>query len=337
MATKDDVNQKIATLEEAIKAIKPWVKVTCAPLVKYRDTDRFSSTGWNGYNKVYQESQSWLREGIMDAVYPMIYYKGNHFYPFVRDWLENSYGRPAVPGLGIYFLHPSEGNWVLADVQREMNYSRSLGLGVAHYRSKFLTDNTKGLYDWCKRVYYPYPALTPGMTWQTKEAPNSPSSLNVRYLGNGAELDWSDVSDTRHNTYVTYNVYRSENEVVNINVPQNLVAARLLKSEYRDTKADRKYYYAITAVNRFGNESAPLQSVSGPKAEQSDVEYSLGQVILTPVTNVRAVLINDLSGRTIKEVPYSTNIDVAELESGSYQVVYVTTDNRRQPAGIFFK
>ena len=136
---------------------------------------------------------------------------------------------------------------------------------------------------------------------------------------------------------MTYNVYRSENEVVNINVPQNLVAARLLKSEYRDTKADRKYYYAITAVNRFGNESAPLQSVSGPKAEQSDVEYSLGQVILTPVTNVRAVLINDLSGRTIKEVPYSTNIDVAELESGSYQVVYVTTDNRRQPAGIFFK
>lgn len=334
---RNNITACVRAMYNAIKAIKPWVKVTCAPLGKYRDTDRFSSTGWNGYNKVYQESQRWMREGIMDAVYPMIYYKGNHFYPFVRDWLENSYGRPAVPGLGIYFLHPSEGNWVLADVQREMNYCRSLGLGVAHYRSKFLTDNTKGLYDWCKKVYYPYPALVPGMTWQTKEVPNAPASINVRYSGNGAELDWSDVSDTKNNTYVTYNVYRSENKVVNINVPQNLVAARLLKSEFRDTKADKKYYYAVTAVNRFGNESAPLQSVAAPNEGPSDVEYAHGQVILAPVNNVRSVQINDLSGRVIKEVPYSTNIEVAELEPGSYQVVFITQDNRRLPAGIFFK
>jgi hypothetical protein len=40
-----------------------------------------------------------------------MYFRGNSFYPFALDWQENSYGRQVIPGLGIYFLHPSEGNW----------------------------------------------------------------------------------------------------------------------------------------------------------------------------------------------------------------------------------
>ena len=39
----------------------------------------------------------------------MLYFRGNHFYPFALDWQEQSNGRQIIPGLGICFLDPSEG------------------------------------------------------------------------------------------------------------------------------------------------------------------------------------------------------------------------------------
>ena len=72
----------------------------------------------------------------------MLYFRGNHFYPFALDWQEQSNGRQIIPGLGIYFLDPSEGNWTLDEVERQMHFIRTHKLaGQAHYRVKYLMDN----------------------------------------------------------------------------------------------------------------------------------------------------------------------------------------------------
>lgn len=89
--------------------MKPWVKVSTCPVGKYKDTSRYPSRGWNAFHTVYQDVQGWLGEGIQDQIYPMLYFRGNHFYPFALDWQEQSNGRQIIPGLGIYFLDPSEG------------------------------------------------------------------------------------------------------------------------------------------------------------------------------------------------------------------------------------
>lgn len=81
------------------------MKLSCAPIGKFDDLTRYSSHGWNAYNKGCQDAQRWLREGLMDQIYPMMYFRGNQFYPFAMDWKENSYGKTIVPGLGIYFYH----------------------------------------------------------------------------------------------------------------------------------------------------------------------------------------------------------------------------------------
>ena len=335
---RDNITACVRAMYRTIKAIKPWVKVTSAPLGKYRDTDRFSSTGWNGYNKVYQEAQAWLQEGIMDGLFPMAYYKGNHFYPFIHDWIEHANGRPIVPGLGIYFLHPSEGNWTLGDVQRQMNYCRSLGLGVAHYRSKFLTDNTKGLYSWCLKEFYPYQSLPVPMTWQTTEKPVTPTHLDVQQENGISQLRWDAVTDDRNHTYVMYNVYRSVQPIVNIAAPQNLVAARLQSPAYREETYGQQYYYAVTAVNRFGIESDPLQSVTGPViTEVPAVEYAAGRIHLNTDMEAQKVRILDLTERVLMECPYMQEINVSQLESGSYRVVLVQKNGRKRHLGIFFK
>jgi uncharacterized lipoprotein YddW (UPF0748 family) len=101
-----------------VKAYKPWVKMSCSPIGKYDDLSRYSSRGWNARRQVAQDAQGWLRDGLMDQLYPMMYFQGNNFYPFAIDWQEQSYGRTIVSGLGIYMLHPQERNWPLAEVKR---------------------------------------------------------------------------------------------------------------------------------------------------------------------------------------------------------------------------
>jgi hypothetical protein len=91
--------------------------------------------------------------GIMDQLYPMMYFKGNNFYPFAINWKENSYGKDIVPGLGIYFLDPREGNWKIEDIKRQLYFLRSEGMGFCLFRAKYLLDNIKGIYDFLRTEY----------------------------------------------------------------------------------------------------------------------------------------------------------------------------------------
>ena len=58
-----------------------------------------------------------------------------------------------IPGLGIYFLDPKEGDWTLDEIERQINFTRGQSLsGQAHYRIQYLMENTKGLYDMAGNV-----------------------------------------------------------------------------------------------------------------------------------------------------------------------------------------
>ena len=83
-----------------------------------------------------QDAKAWMRDGLMDALYPMMYFRGENFYPFAVDWQEGAYGRTISPGLGIYFLDPKEGRWQLDDVTREMYVLRELGMGFCSRRTR---------------------------------------------------------------------------------------------------------------------------------------------------------------------------------------------------------
>lgn len=336
---RDNITAIVREAYRTVKEIKPWVKVTSAPLGKYRDTSRFPSGGWNGYHKVFQDAQRWMKEGIMDGLYPMLYYRGNNFYPFVHDWKENACGRPVIPGLGIYFMHPSEGNWSLSDIQREMNYCRSLGMGIAHYRSKFLTDNTRGLYDWCNEYYYPYPSLTPAMTWIDDTTPAAPEQLEIRQEEGREQLQWSACTDTLHHTYVTYNVYRSRETPVDTENPAHLIAARLMENRYEVTLPEggesSGWHYAVTASDRFGNESLPVQDVR--PLQLGGISYSKGMLRVPAVRGAVRLLIADLTGNVVRSINYGEETDVSTLERGSYQVSVQFPDGRKKKLGFFLK
>ena len=260
-----NITSIVRKINKAVKTLKPWVKLSCSPIGKSGDLTRYRSGGWNAYNAVYQDAQGWLRDGLMDQLYPMMYFRENNFFPFALDWQERSYGRTIVSGLGIYFLSPSEGKWTLNDIKREMNFVRDNGIGHCYFRSKFLTDNTRGIYDFA-RHFDEVPALVPPMTWESSRKPLAPTELNVQRSNGTDRLSWNGAVDQSRAPYLLYNVYASTAPDVDVNEPRNLIATRLMATQLNVPHTNgQTLFYAVCAMDRYGNESQPKQSDTGRK------------------------------------------------------------------------
>lgn len=262
---RDNITEIVRYIYKGVKALKPWVKVSTCPVGKYDDTSRYSSRGWNSFNSVFQDAQGWLAEGIQDQLYPMMYFRGNHFYPFALDWQEASNGRQIIPGLGVCFLDPSEGNWTLDDIEREIYFIRAHGLaGEAHYRVKYLMDNTQGLYDSMMHNFYTTPALQPAMPWIDKAPPTTPSNLRIEKQPDGyTVLRWNSATDNDSKNAPTYVIYGSDSYPVDISRPENILAQRVQSTEFVYAPIrpwNTKSYFAVTAVDRCGNESQAVFS-----------------------------------------------------------------------------
>lgn len=262
---RDNITEIVRYIYKETKEAKPWVKVSTCPVGKYCDLPRYSSRGWNAFDAVFQDPQGWLGEGIQDQIYPMMYYKENNFFPFALDWQEQSNGRHVIPGLGIYFLDPKEGNWSLSDINRQMHFTRDHNLaGQGHYRAEYIVKNTQGLYDELVESHYVYPALQPAMTWLDSIAPSSPKNLRLNQQPDGYTLlSWDASTDNDNRNKPQYVVYGSDSFPVDTNNPKNIIAKNVKATTFLYTSVLPWQYYsyfAVSAIDRYGNESLPTQS-----------------------------------------------------------------------------
>lgn len=321
-----NITNIVRAISHRVKSIKPWVKMSCSPIGKYKDLSRFSSYGWNAYERVCQDAQAWLRDGLMDALFPMMYFRGNQFYPFALDWSEQSYGRIVAPGLGIYFMSPDEKDWPLSDITREMLTLRHYGMGHAYFRSKFFTDNVKGIYDFAKETFNRHPALIPPMTWESTTIPATPSALNrQKHSGDVEMLSWRPVD--KDTTKIMYNIYCSREYPVNTDDACNLMMTRLQKTSIIIPR-DPSRYYAVTALNRYGNESKPLQEKhvqnTAPATKLPDGLLKCdGKTLRLPeksnVLDASFITIETLQGHIVATRPYKgSTTDVSRLPEGMY-------------------
>ena len=271
-AGRQYITDIVRKIHQAVKAEKPWVKLSCSPVGKYDDLARYKSGGWNANTAVCQDAQGWLRSGLMDALFPMMYFQGNHFYPFAVDWQQHSYGRIIAPGLAVYMLHPRERNWDLQVITREMSFLREQHLGYTFFRSKFLTDNTKGIYSFTQD-FNSYPTLVPPMTWAGKLHPSAVRSLELRRGTRQDLLSWQAAQDRSGADYLLYNVYASDTWPVNTDDPHNLIATRQRTTSLSVPHHGRLLHYAVTAIDRYGNESKAIDTGNYKGKVPKDMDF----------------------------------------------------------------
>lgn len=302
-----NITRIVKDVYTCVKSLKPWVRVSCATLGKYGNLSRYSSLGWDALNTGFQDAQQWMRDGIVDAVFPMLYFKGNNFYPFVRDWQENSYGRHVVPGIGIYRLLPEYGGWSPIEIMRQLQTSRAAGTsGNAMFRVRHLLCDSIG----ASEAYMPVcrtKALVPPMSWHGTK-PSSPLSLTVERADGGYKLCWEGDSAAR------YNIYGAVGDSVNVDNPENLLACMLAGTSYTwyRTMADT-ITVAVTAVDAYGVESEPVKAtfVVGELFEKE-------MLLPLPESCDMRMEVLDLYGRRLYYGRYARRVGVRGLKGGYY-------------------
>ncbi len=325
---RDNITSIVRAIYGEVKQLKPWVRVSCAPLGKHADLSMYSSLGWNAFHTVSQDAQLWLKEGIMDILFPMLYFKGNDFYPFVRDWQENSYGRHIVPGVGVYRLLSGEGDWPLIEVERQLATSRSAGAsGSAMFRTQHLLQNVKGASSLYSRIYKNV-AMVPPLSWASEKPLDAPSAIGYSRCGDTLRLSWRAVEPGEGMPQVKYNIYASSQYPVDLSDVTNLVAISHNDTSYVALRsANSTSYWVVVPVDAFGVEGWVAEcTVKGGEQQLYRDEFNLPE----PMAWGMRVHIRSASGMLLYDVPYTSCVGVRGLPPGAYLLEVVSRAGKVQ-------
>lgn len=350
---RGNITRIVEKIHQAVKKEKPWVKMSCSPIGKFDDLSRYWSHGWNAYTKVAQDAQAWLKDGLMDELFPMMYFRGDQFFPFAIDWKEHSYGKIIAPGLGIYFLDPKEGKWNISDITSELYHLRNIGEGHAFFRNKFLLDNHQGVYDFVTAHFNRYPALVPPMTWESNKRPQQPVTLCIEENEGTTTLRWDNSLQYEDGTAIKTpsiynNVYASKEYPVDVHDARNLILTRTTRRQLTTRTGNTPTYYAVTTTDGYGNESRAKQ-LSQTAVVKTTTRYgkacrltTTGESIILPSsiheTDCQYIIVKNMQEQAVYITkPQNREINIKKIKDGIYTLNCVNYRNIEHTLGTFIK
>ena len=350
---RGNITRIVEKIHQAVKKEKPWVKMSCSPIGKFDDLSRYWSHGWNAYTKVAQDAQAWLKDGLMDELFPMMYFRGDQFFPFAIDWKEHSYGKIIAPGLGIYFLDPKEGKWNISDITSELYHLRNIGEGHAFFRNKFLLDNHQGVYDFVTAHFNRYPALVPPMTWESNKRPQQPVTLCIEENEGTTTLRWDNSLQYEDGTAIKTpsiynNVYASKEYPVDVHDARNLILTRTTRRQLTTRTGNTPTYYAVTTTDGFGNESRAKQ-LNQTAVVKTTTRYgkacrltTTGESIILPSsiheTDCQYIIVKNMQEQAVYITkPQNREINIKKIKDGIYTLNYMNYRNIEHTLGTFIK
>ena len=278
---RHNVDTFVSSVSERIKALKPWVKFGISPFGIWRNraTDPLGSEtgGSQSYDLQFADTRKWVLEGWLDYINPQIYWQFGlavadyaKLVPWWADVAATS-GTHLYIGEALYkvssgvFTDPAElSNHLTFD--RDIDAAGTPVHGNVYFSAKHVPADPQGSMTRVLADHYAHPAIVPAMEWLPATAVRTPVLTDPERTGEGVVLQWSDAAPPRDRA-TSFAVYRVEGDGgVDVEDATALIAtvraASGVVQRFVDASAQpgRSYSYAVTALDRVWNESAPSRT-----------------------------------------------------------------------------
>ncbi len=253
---RDNVNTFIEKLYKTIKAEKPWVKFGISPFGIWRPGFPKEIKGFDAYAELYADAKKWLEEGWCDYFTPQLYWgvsETNQSYPILLNWWTtvNKQGRHLWPGNN---LDKIDAKWPIADFQQQIELTRKEkgSTGNVFWHLKPLAADKGKVQGLLEQKLYLDNAIVPASPWLSQVAPAKPK-LIVQSVGNteDIEINWSMDAGQPLQNWVLQVKRNGRWET-------HVYGSSTTRAKVKAIGGKPADVIALTAVNRFGQASAPM-------------------------------------------------------------------------------
>ena len=288
---RDHINDLISKVYTTIKGVKPFVKFgispagvaylgiteadNCPPILKYFPSTQVSPPSDWQYNGIFSDPIAWMRNKTIDYISPQIYWttthKTNNFTALTAWWSEvaNIFNMHHYPSHSLDFVAKNNTETTWSEVADQVNAMRNTSidhnLGSIFFASRDLTGKrNEGLAEYLHSNNYQKNAITPAINWYNAPNPGKPQNLKL----SSNTLSWTATNTTEASTNVgmRYAVYAIPLNIGRIDAKSTIhVADGGFKADYLlditysnsfdvSSYSSNSYWYAVTIVDRYGNE-----------------------------------------------------------------------------------
>ena len=238
---RNNITSFVSALSKNIKKINPDIRIGAAPIGIYKNGSTFR--GFQAYNDVYQDAESWLSKNLLDYIVPQIYWNMTDepkFDQVADEWKTISGNKKLILGIAAYK------NDVLPEMDAIINYSRTIDAhGIAFFRYQNIAD--KNFFN-----SYALPVIYQEQVFSLAEPP-AQATININSLKNKLALSWIIGSNEFPARY--FAVYNGDPKTPNSKF------VKLVPGKYSTTNIPlsitRKlaYNYSITSIDENWGES----------------------------------------------------------------------------------
>lgn len=293
---RNNLTTILRKFKERVKPRNPYLKVGATPIGIRKNLE--GAVGWEGYSSVFQDTERWLKEELVDYLTPQIYWNLNdnpRFDILAKDWVDKSYNRNIILGLAAY---KSDVNSELQDM---IKFSREINAaGVSFFRYENISDD--------KYNFFNGLAFPSNMIWKQDKnyiQENIPASYLI-LDEDEVMIRWNYASLNRDNLRRGFALLNGEKPIKILSLNKDRLRLKFGKP------SSLMYQYRICELDRLWNYSALSE-------EQSIVVPYLGKLKLSAFQSRSPVLINQMDKFAVLAITSTheqpATIDILNIEN----------------------
>ena len=212
-------------------------------------TNLEGARGWEGYSTVFQDTETWLKEELVDYLTPQIYWdfeKNPKFDVLAKDWVDKSYNKNIVLGLAAYRKE------VKPELNKMIDFSREIGAaGIAFFRYQNISLTNS---DYFTDLIFPA-----NMEWKVIDISSEVKSISADYdilQNDEVMIKWNDQGELNYNRFRNFVLL---DEII----PIKLLGLDQSKVKLKFGRPSKLMYnYSIGKINRLWNHESLSNSMN---------------------------------------------------------------------------